>query len=91
MRRIWKYQVTHVTDRDMRDRVKISMPDGRVVHVGMQDRWLCIWVDIDDRMETLERTFTVRGTGYQLGPGEIHLGTVFDGPYVWHVFEEVEI
>lgn len=36
-----------------------------------------------------ERRFAVRGTGHLLGDLTLpeYLGTCFDGPLVWHVFE----
>lgn len=35
------------------------------------------------------RTFRVVGTGHQLPERTVHRGTVKDGPYVWHLLEEI--
>jgi hypothetical protein len=81
---VWKFEVA------AGDVVRVPMPAGaRVLHVGTQrPRHLCVWAEVDGLAGLVERRFLVRGTGHPLpadrGP---HLGTVIDGPFVWHVYE----
>jgi hypothetical protein len=73
------------------DEVTIKMPVGaKVLHVGSQHYARgCIWALVDEEMPHLQdRRFLIRGTGHPVPEAAAHLGTWFDGPFVWHIFEE---
>ena len=69
---------------------KVQMPDGaEVIHVGMQDDQITLWAKVDSNAEMETRNFAIAGTGRpdKRIRDAVHLGTVFDGGLVWHVFE----
>jgi hypothetical protein len=69
--------------------IDVRMPRGaRVVAVGRQAGRMQLWAVCDPDAEEETRRFVVFGTG-QAGvpPDAVYLGVVFDGIYVWHVFE----
>lgn len=52
---------------------------------------LVFWAQVDRDVPTERRTFRVFGTGHDM-PDDValeHVATVMDGPFVWHVFEEI--
>jgi hypothetical protein len=56
--------------------------------VAMQNGRLTVWAIVDPLAETELRQFAVYGTGQELrSKREDFIGTVFDGPFVWHVFK----
>lgn len=70
------------------DTIVISMPEGaEIVRLAMQDNRPTMWALVDDRALRVDRCFTLIGTGSKVQPGARYLGTVDDGPYVWHGFE----
>jgi hypothetical protein len=76
---VWKYQLG--------DDVTIELPEGaKILHVGMQGIYICLWCLVDPHAPRVERRFKVFGTGEYIDAGE-YIGTVMEGPYVWHVFE----
>jgi hypothetical protein len=85
---IWKFQLDRV------DSQQISMPkEAQVLSVAMQHGNICIWATVSPDAPNEDRVFEIRGTGNPL-PADfyedrIFIGTVFDGPYVWHVFERL--
>lgn len=72
----------------------LHLPAGaKVLSAQMQRGQPCIWYLFDDAhvADKQQRTFEIHGTGQQVvGPQElIHVGTMLDGNYVWHVFERI--
>jgi len=70
--------------------IVIDMPIGsKILDVQNQDNRICMWVIVNTELETEERVFQIIGTGHQLlGRTEKkYIGTVQQGPFVWHVFE----
>lgn len=66
---------------------RLLLPDtARVVHVGMQND-LCLWIELEtEEPYRNEKTFIVIGTGHPVPQDGTYVGTVFDGPFVWHVY-----
>ncbi len=72
----------------------IWMPDGaEILSVGEQDNSLVVWAIVDQDAPKVTYQFAVYGTGQPLPldfdhnrKGNRFLGTVQQGPYVWHVF-----
>ena len=82
--RMLKYLISSRTSMQ----VDVLMNEGAVIRaVGMQDDAIHAWAENPDGEPlTVTRTFRVIGTGWDV-PDGTYLGTVFDGPYVWHVYE----
>lgn len=69
---------------------KHAMPTKAVIrHVAQQGYQPCIWAEVDTDAPLVERSFRVFGTGHAIPDGFAFVGTAFDGPFVWHVFEKL--
>lgn len=83
---IYKYPI------EIKPRQVIQLPRiAKILHVAMQHGRPTIWAEVDPAERLVERTVSVIGTGhpFEVGiasPADLHIGTVFDGPLVWHVY-----
>lgn len=85
MRAIYKYQVP--VDGQIHD---YSIPTGAIVrHVDQQGNYPHLWVEVQSDAPTVTRTFRVFGTGHPIPDGFVYVGSTMDGPFVWHVFEQL--
>lgn len=84
MHTIYKYQIKRIAPA-------IKLPLGsQVLRAGIQNREVFIWALVNlDETEFVEREFAVWGTGWEIEeyPNVDFISTVFEGPYVWHIFE----
>jgi len=57
------------------------------ISVGMQDDTICVWAEVntDDKFKS-QYAFDIYGTGWAIPDTATHLGSVFEGPYVWHIY-----
>lgn len=71
--------------------IDVWMPAGaKILCSNMQHGTLTLWAEVDDSLPQERRTFSTFGTGH-LMPDNVPLAfiaTVFDGPFVWHVYEQ---
>lgn len=85
-RAIFKYPL------DVTDEQTVNLPFGaKVVHVGMQNDKMYLWAEVDPKSkDDTPVTFRIFGTGHPMPEANIqHVGTVFDGPFVWHVYQSL--
>jgi hypothetical protein len=85
MMSIWKFPI-------MRTEVqKIDIPVGaKILSVQMQNGAPCIWAIVDTEAKTESRTIAIIGTGNDCWCSRWQfIGTVSDGPFMWHVFADV--
>lgn len=66
-------------------------PNAEILTVAAQGNALVLWAKVDSKSEVLMlRTFAIYATGEAI-PHEPqttkYIGTVFQGDFVWHVFE----
>ena len=70
--------------------IEIQLPEGaRIIHVGMRGESPCLWAMVNTKVPMKLRRFRVFGTGHPI-PELSHdqfIGTVFQGCFVWHIFE----
>lgn len=84
--RMLKYSISIVNQT-----TALRLAVGTVVRaVGVQEPgnvvlWAEVPVGVHRPVET--RTFTIIGTGHDVPETGTYIGTVFDGPFVWHVYE----
>lgn len=76
----------------MVDSQEVEMPAGsEILHVGVQKGTPTVWAIVDPEETTFaeKRIIEIYGTGHRIEDTEhsVYLGTVMDGPFVWHVFE----
>lgn len=80
---IWKFTIP------MAESAEIEMPTGaQLLHVGMQNRSVQLWAQVNTEAPTTIRHFHVRGTGHSIPDNEKHVGSIQDPPFVWHLYEE---
>ena len=86
-RRIHKYPLVGWEESE----ISIPMPEwSDILEVGFDPQGvLCIWALVYPDDEKFLRTFRVYGTGFTVFGEVIHLSTVTDRQFVWHVFEIV--
>ena len=70
---------------------KLGLYDGyQVLSVQMQGGTLCLWALVDTDAPAVNLDILVIATGHNcLETFAKYLGTVQDGPYVWHVFARI--
>jgi hypothetical protein len=69
-------------------------PTAPVVHVGVDPRsgQPAIWIEVipENEVPTEGRRMYAFGTGHDIPAGMKHRGSFIDGPFVWHVYEQVQ-
>ena len=60
-----------------------------VVHVEAQEGTPTMWIELDPDHDTDRVEFLIIGTGGRVPPGAQHIGTFLQGPFVWHVYQDV--
>lgn len=68
----------------------LNLPKGAIVRkAGMQGGVVTLWVEVDTDNPLEERHFVSYGTGWEISEDRslCYIDTVFDGIYVWHVYE----
>lgn len=83
-KQIWKYKLDGVIS-------KIEMPlDAKVLTIQTQNEVPHIWVLVNPENEVETRSFRIVGTGHPFDDTDKkYIGTFQDGPFVWHLFEDV--
>jgi hypothetical protein len=83
--KIFKYELTAA------DKQTLTLPVIKVLSVGFQPGKLCLWALVDPESVLKQVEVEIVGTGHDKEPveGQEFLGTVFDHPFVWHVFYRV--
>lgn len=88
---IYKYVLDNV---DHGSEHEIEMPSGAtVLCVQLQGVDVCLWVSVGEanRQQPETRTFVVAGTGNAFDATRLrYVGTVQQGPFVWHVYERTK-
>lgn len=78
MRTIWKFKV------QLKNRFTLPLPeDFKVLKVS--DGYM--WVEGTFTSTCDNRIFAIVGTGNPIPAGFQHVGTYFEGAYVWHVYK----
>ena len=67
-----------------------EMPIGAtILKVGVQDHGVYLWALVDTDAAYEIRCFIAVGTGDALDENRVHVGTVFEDSFVWHIMEVV--
>lgn len=85
--RMFKYQLPGAFDEET---VDLLMREKAVIRaIGMQGHEVVVWAEtpVDGDPFTVTRRFRVIGTGFDVPDSGTYIGTAFDGPYVWHLYE----
>ncbi len=77
-RTIWKFSAVQL----------VIMPKGAIIrYFGLQHGEPTLWVEVDPDAEQEGRQFRQIGTGHLFEVGSLYIGTWFEGPFVWHLYE----
>jgi hypothetical protein len=69
-----------------------EMPKGaEILTFQMQDEQFYVWARVDMAEPMEERRFCLVGTGHSFAGSWLYVGTLQQGPYVWHLFSEVTL
>jgi hypothetical protein len=79
--KVWKYALLTIGAEQM-----LELP-GPIIFVGTQNTFVMLWCE--NRGPSAQRTFKVFGTGHDIPDGWVHVGSVQEPPFVWHVYEKV--
>jgi hypothetical protein len=63
--------------------------DPMIVHVGKDPQGeVCVWIEHDPAPEMKPVEWLIVGTGHSFDQtGKVHVGSVVDGAFVWHVYQ----
>lgn len=80
---IWKYPLA------LNDEQTITVPSGATpLHVGPDPLGgFALWMLVDDLMPKTDRRIIIRGTGFPVPAHKTYIGSLHDGPFMWHVME----
>lgn len=68
-----------------------NAPLGNFLHLAIQSASIQLWaVHDEDTFPSSSHIFVTIGTSQPIPEEYYHVGTVLDGPFVWHVFYTVE-
>lgn len=80
MRRVHKYKLAEQTE------VRVGTT-AKVVHFARQRDEMFVWIDdFVDAYTNLTLTLRVVGTGHEFPEHLDHMGSLVDGPWVWHLY-----
>ena len=94
MTTIWKYEL-RLTDTQV-----VMMPkDAEILSVANQNGFLCVWAKCIPTMPKQERRIEIIGTGNPIPSEDTEgnsiirrfIGSVVSNPFVWHVFERLQL
>lgn len=81
MKSVYKYPLTFGVN-------KVALRGG-FVHFGIQAGVPTLWAEHDDDEDEHNCEFEIVGTGYPISGITCYVGTAFDGPFVWHLYQRV--
>ena len=82
---IWKF----VLNNAGATRIKFLAPTIiKYLRVDRQGDNLCLWAEVDVGSIKTIQYLIIRATGEVFETDDIHIGTFFDGPFVWHMYRE---
>lgn len=81
---IYEYKLEFV------DLQEVMIPDGStILSVQSQGGNICFWAIVEPSLPLVTKKFRIFGTGHPMNEvPNIFIGTVQQGPFVWHIFEE---
>lgn len=86
MKTIYKYPL------NLADRQSVDLPENsKILHVDFDPNGqICLWAEIDTDKVQQRRTIYIFGTGHDIDREDVaHIGTVKDGPFMWHFYIKI--
>jgi hypothetical protein len=82
---IWKYPL------ELQDEQMIEVPvNSEYLHVALQDGVITLWVLVNPTYPKVGKIISIFGTGRTVSvcyKKSQHIGTIFQGVFVWHIFD----
>lgn len=73
----------------------IEMPEAaQILKIDLVNNEYYLWALVNTDEAIVERTIEIFGTGHEIPEGAAYrkyLGTVNNAPFIWHVFERIEL
>lgn len=85
MSQVWKYTIA------LESKFTLEMPEGAsILYIAVQHGIPCLWARVTPNATSKVRHFQVRGTGHNVEPESIYLGSfqLQGGNLVLHLFED---
>jgi len=87
--KIYKYSLG--ADPRIKEPLNVYMPEGaKQLRIEYQGSELCIWAEVDPDAPMFKRTYTLVPTGADVPAKGLHQTTLFEGPFVWHLYRICE-
>ncbi len=88
---IWKAVIQPNSERGKPYLIGVEARWGaRAISVGKQGDNVCVWFEVDPDAPKDTMLLYCIGTGFGIVPTNCRfLGTVIDGPYVWHFYAHI--
>jgi hypothetical protein len=85
MKSIFKYPLALMTTQ------RIMLPrDANILTVQLQDGTICLWAEVIPENPPVSCSIKLVGTGIaEVEPNDSYIGTVQQGPFVWHVYRSL--
>jgi hypothetical protein len=85
MKSIFKYPLALMTTQ------RLMLPrDATIRDVQIQDGTICLWVEVIPKNPPVSCSIKIVGTGNaEVEPTDSYIGTVQQGPFVWHVYRSL--
>jgi len=89
MHRMFKFEIPFPSD----DFVTVHVPNRAVVrHFGRDPRGvLCVWAEVDPGERLIATEFKIIGTGHEVPHDGRYIGSVLQGPFIWHCYQRIVI
>lgn len=83
MRVVHKYTIRNSLEPQL-----VTVPSrAALLTAAMQGDQICVWFQVEPESPPITHTWLVVGTGHPIVDEARHVGTVFDGAFVWHIFD----
>ena len=82
MKIVYKYPLEHLITN-----IQLAK-DAKIIKANYQNGIVHLWAETQTIIEeTIPRRFRLFGTGEDIPENSIYIDTVFDGGFVWHIYE----
>jgi hypothetical protein len=75
-----KANTTTIQIHDFADILKCAIQGEGVFNIYL-------WANVQTELSLIERHFAIVGTGWELPKNTKYIDTIFDGDFVWHIYE----
>jgi hypothetical protein len=83
--KIYKYSLGD--DPRIKEILTVLMPEtARQLRIAYQGSELFIWAEVDPTESFVERKYILLHTGAEVEPNMMYQTTLFEGPFVWHLY-----